>query len=208
MIRTQYSNEEDLKRYENYGIVKTEVVTSEYGDRKYVTFGVGLLVGYGSDYLGDCQSWPFARVWNPVTLKEDQVGYENTERDATPEVISAWEAWKKSEVERINKIRREELIAQRKYEHEQELLIPRRGKVVRVVKGRKVPKGTEGRVFWYGTTQYGRSVGIELNDGTKVFTAEYNVLVIAQEEDGTKEVVIHTNQVHQQQIPESLYKGV
>ncbi len=40
----------------------------------------------------------------------------------------------------------------------------RKGDRVRVVKGRKVPKGTEGTAFWIGSNHYGTSVGVALSD--------------------------------------------
>ena len=48
-------------------------------------------------------------------------------------------------------------------------------KQVHVVRGRKVPIGTEGDVFWMGDSGYGMSVGIRLICGKKVFTALRNV---------------------------------
>lgn len=48
-------------------------------------------------------------------------------------------------------------------------------KLVRVVRGRKVPIGTEGEVFWMGDSGYGMSVGLRLIDGKKVFTSIKNV---------------------------------
>jgi hypothetical protein len=54
----------------------------------------------------------------------------------------------------------------------------RRGKDVRVIKGRKIPIGTEARVFWLGQTKYGVSVGLELADGRRLFTAIANLEVI------------------------------
>jgi hypothetical protein len=44
-----------------------------------------------------------------------------------------------------------------------------------VFKGRKVPVGTEGRVFWMELTRWGWSVGIETDKGDKMFTALSNV---------------------------------
>mgnify|MGYP001352501179 CR=1 FL=1 len=48
-------------------------------------------------------------------------------------------------------------------------------KEVIVVRGRKIPIGTIGEVFWLGSTKYGKSVGLRLLNGEKVFTAEHNV---------------------------------
>lgn len=204
MIRQSYSTDEELKSYEVYGIEKTEVIPSEYGDHKYVTFGRGLVVGYGDTYLGDGDSVWYVRIWNPVTKKEDHIGkgYVNAapwkddavEYDATPEVKADWETWKAEQQRIIDQKQRENDEADRKYRAEQELKTPRRGKVVRVVRGRKIPKGTEGRVFWYGRNNYGWGVGIELADGSKVFTNPNNVEVIAQADDG-KEIVVHSDTV-------------
>ena len=37
----------------------------------------------------------------------------------------------------------------------------RKGTMVKVVRGRKVPIGTEGKVFWVGTTQFGKRIGFK-----------------------------------------------
>lgn len=48
-----------------------------------------------------------------------------------------------------------------------------------VVKGRKVPKGTTGRVFWTGTDAYDKpKVGFKDADGTTHWTAASNVQVV------------------------------
>lgn len=62
------------------------------------------------------------------------------------------------------------------------------GKIVEVVKGRKVPKGTVGRCFWvkrYDNSKYGdpwgiyssTRIGIKTADGEIYFTAFDNVVV-------------------------------
>lgn len=43
-----------------------------------------------------------------------------------------------------------------------------------VARGRKVPKGTTGRVFWMGDKGFGMSVGIRTADGATHFTALKN----------------------------------
>lgn len=54
-----------------------------------------------------------------------------------------------------------------------------RGQVVRVVKGRKIPKGTLGTVFWFGSSEFRGvetyRVGMVTPDGEKHFTAVSNV---------------------------------
>lgn len=49
-----------------------------------------------------------------------------------------------------------------------------KGQTVTVVKGRKVPKGTTGIVFWVGENQWGPQVGFKA-DGETYFTALGNV---------------------------------
>lgn len=53
----------------------------------------------------------------------------------------------------------------------------RKGCDVVVVRGRKVPRGTEGRVFWVGDSPYGVRVGINTPSGETVWTAAGNVEV-------------------------------
>lgn len=63
------------------------------------------------------------------------------------------------------------------------------GKTVKVVKGRKVPKGTTGRCFWlkkYDNSKYGdpwgiystTKIGIKAEDGETYFTALNNVEIV------------------------------
>jgi hypothetical protein len=70
---------------------------------------------------------------------------------------------------------------------------PEVGKTVRVVKGRKVPVGTQGTVVWKGESAYGKSrygtwgkttyrVGVKDAEGTVHFTAADNVTVVDPQE--------------------------
>lgn len=55
------------------------------------------------------------------------------------------------------------------------------GKRIRVVKGRKVPHGTEGSVFWIGESRFapcGRRVGFRSDSGDVYWTSADNVEVI------------------------------
>jgi hypothetical protein len=79
------------------------------------------------------------------------------EVDAPAEQVEAYKA--KLEADRIEAARK-----QREYEAAQEAMTPRNGKTVRVVRGRNVPVGTEGKLFWMGETKWGRKVGIALDD--------------------------------------------
>jgi hypothetical protein len=84
--------------------------------------------------------------------------------DATPEVQEIWEAYKAGEALRGRMSR---------YDADERAAAERRRTVerdcfVRVTRGRKVPQGTEGKVFWIGDSQWGTKVGIGLpsEDGT------------------------------------------
>jgi hypothetical protein len=52
---------------------------------------------------------------------------------------------------------------------------PRKGMSVKVVRGRKVPVGTEGKLFWVGMTQFGKRVGFKDASDTVYWTAWDNI---------------------------------
>ena len=97
------------------------------------------------------------------------------EVDATPEVVKQAEEWlEKWAFEQFATVAAENA---RK---------PEKGKQVRVVRGRKVPHGTEGVLFWLGEKTYGRNkvttAGIRLlEDGSVVFTNIANLEVVDPE---------------------------
>jgi hypothetical protein len=115
-----------------------------------VTTHVGMVVnmremnGYhDSDFL--------ATVYEPDTDSFREICYASTRGwsyangasvDATPEVKARWEA----EIAKARDAR-----AARAARHA--AATPDKGKRVRVIKGRKVPVGTEGVVFWYGAAR-------------------------------------------------------
>lgn len=93
--------------------------------------------------------------------------------DATPEVLAAVKAaeaarWAAIEVARA---------AEQKARAEAEAREPRRGRWVKIVRGRKVPVGVEGECFWIGATKWGERVGIRVGEGKDevVWTAASNV---------------------------------
>lgn len=55
---------------------------------------------------------------------------------------------------------------------------PRKGRTLRVVKGRKVPVGTEGVCIWLGDGNYGSRVGLKDASGTVHWTAATNTIAI------------------------------
>lgn len=92
--------------------------------------------------------------------------------DATPEVKERWEAVQRERAEKAAHAARvrhhERLIADAK--------LPSKGDLIEVVRGRKVPRGTVGVVFWVGTCQFSGKPRIGFNDsnGTTHWTAGSN----------------------------------
>lgn len=130
--------------------------------------------------MSDVWAWiTYARVWDGTKVREvaignSEFGSDGTATvDATPEVLAAtaaWEAVKAAEKAAADKARRlEEVLL--------EAARVTRGKEVTVVRGRKVPKGSTGRVFWIGAGKWGTRVGIEPATGERFFTAIGNVEV-------------------------------
>jgi len=95
-----------------------------------------------------------------------------------PAWVVAFYTIAKAEEARMARERRNAERARR--EAEEEARRPGHGKTVKVVRGRKVPKGTVGKVFWFGETRYGWRVGLEVN-GERVFTDARNVEVVVPE---------------------------
>lgn len=56
---------------------------------------------------------------------------------------------------------------------------PEKGRRCRVVRGRKVPKGTEGVCIWVGRGGYGERVGIKDDRGVVHWTAATNVEAVS-----------------------------
>lgn len=54
----------------------------------------------------------------------------------------------------------------------------RKGRLVRVYKGRKTPVGTEGYVFWIGDGQYGPRIGMSDHSGDTHWVSMSNVAVV------------------------------
>jgi len=118
----------------------------------------------------------YAMVWDESLGKFREIEYATTRGwtylngctiDATPEVAARWEALKAAQAARF-----------RELQAAFEAKLPKVGREVRVVKGRKVPVGTSGRVFWTGASRFGERVGIETVSGDRVFLAASNVEVM------------------------------
>jgi hypothetical protein len=117
-----------------------------------------------------------AIVWDAETGRPKEVTYATTRGwtyhnsarvDATPEVATAYEAYKAA-------LAAKRVAATMAYEAQKVA----KGKVVKVVKGRKVPVGTTGEVIWYGDGKWSARVGIKDADGTVYWTAASNVEVV------------------------------
>lgn len=96
--------------------------------------------------------------------------------DATDEVKELYAAW----VKENERKRQESYERVKRYEALTELA---RGKRIRVTRGRKVPIGTEGVVFWHGASAYGDRVGFNDDQGETFWTAATNVEVLAWDDD-------------------------
>lgn len=120
-----------------------------------------------------------AVVWDFETQAPKRVVFASTRAwsypnhakvDATPEVLEAYAAYKAA----AHKVEMDRLYALAIHAH----LRPSKGQMVRVFKGRKVPVGTQGEVFWSGFDHYGNpKVGIKVED-KKVYVAGGHVAVM------------------------------
>jgi len=120
---------------------------SVFGPLYMETTHKGLVLSLG-EYNGRDDSDFYAVVWSPEKGATERVGYASTRGwtypngasvDATPEVVAAYESYCAA--------------ARARHAAEQaaaEAKVPRKGRTVKVVKGRKVPVGTVGTVVWYG----------------------------------------------------------
>lgn len=116
-------------------------------------------------------------VWNPETLTVETgppCAY-GTAVDAPAWVVAFYTIAKAIERDQAA-ARKAAAEAARRAENEARR--PGRGKLVEVVRGRKVQKGLVATVFWYGETRWGWSVGLELASGERVFTSAGNVEVV------------------------------
>jgi hypothetical protein len=137
----------------------------------------------------------YADVWDDATNAVKRVTYATTRgwtyangahADATPDVRAKAAAYYTALA-----------LADLKAKAAEDALTPAKGKAVKVVKGRKVPLGTEGVVIWVGEGRYygpvprykngwstkpAARVGLKTADGTTFFTAASNVVVTDPED--------------------------
>lgn len=122
----------------------------------------------------------YAVVWDGTSVRNVEYGttrawtYHNSAAaDATPETTEAANAWGKVAARKLARTEAVEKATQ-----------VEKGKRVKVTRGRKVAKGTEGVVIWVGTSPgYTRwapvqhRVGFKTDAGETIFTAASNVEV-------------------------------
>lgn len=146
-------------------------VKATFVDNKYV---YEMVTGYHGLVLGTSRQWNslsetevfHAIVWNEEAQRTQLVAYGSdrdyefngsAEIDATPEVVAkanAYEAERKF-AELLGDIKRERAIIAK-------------GKEVVVARGRKVAKGTTGKVMWMGATDWGMKVGLRVEGHDKL----------------------------------------
>lgn len=116
-------------------------------------------------------------VWNPETKKPETIEFASTRGwsypcygsrpDATPEVLSQYQNYKRVQAEAAERERQVRLAK-----------TPAKGKALRVVRGRKIPVGTTGVCVWIGDSTYGTRCGIKDEAGQVHWTAVSNVEVV------------------------------
>lgn len=130
----------------------------------------------------------YAVVWDPETAAPRQVflncaefGRNATaEVDATAEVVAAYDAWlaaRAAEAKAADEARWEA-------DAEARVRQVKKGHQVVVARGRKVKKGTIGRVFWIGPGNFGPRAGIETDAGETVWTALDNLDRVLDKPEG------------------------
>lgn len=121
--------------------------------------------------------WDGEKITTVGTALSDDMGYRvyaDASVDATPDVRAAARAYT---------IKREADRMKAEWERATDRLVAyaakiERGKEVIVARGRKVPKGTTGIVFWLGEGKYGLRAGIKDAAGTVHWTAASNLDVV------------------------------
>lgn len=141
---------------------------------------IGFVVDITSQYIGDGDTVYYAVVFNPETAEFDEVGVgwfsEYVKIDASKGLIAAYRSLK--EARAALRVAENAVTQWRTYLLDEivEDETVRKGKVVKVVKGRKVAKGTVGTVKVVYEGGWGWRVLLELADGTEVWTALTNVV--------------------------------
>jgi hypothetical protein len=151
---------------------------------------IGYVVDIGSAYIGDGDSHYWAVVFNPETGEFDQVGLGyvpwGAKVDAPSDLQGLYNDLKaaenalaqaKSALYRFHIAEVDAAWATQKVS---------KGKWAKVVKGRKVPKGTVGLVKWEGEGQWGRRALLVTASGEEHWTATSNLEALVESTVETK----------------------
>jgi hypothetical protein len=106
-----------------------------------------------SDVWATCY---YAHIWDVEEGKPKVIGYGNDEFgssctvvvDATDDIKVAYELYKVAVQAKAQALKAAQQVQKNLQEAQEEWDAPEKGKVMQVVRGRKVPKGTVGKVFW------------------------------------------------------------
>lgn len=140
----------------------------------------GLVVDEWSQYLGDGDT-----IHGVVYFDEEAMGFKryNTgwwkpdyEVDAPEDVLALYRAEKALAAAQAEVDRKQDEVLRRLNEE----ATPSRGKRCTVVKGRKIPLGTEVEVLWAGETRWGYRAKVLLPDGEEAWTDLWNLEVIRE----------------------------
>ena len=146
---------------------------------------IGWTVALTSTYLGDGDSSFYTIYFDAErgTFERYCTGYDPAGKvDAPEDVQEAWAAEQEA-VRATQRAARMRRAIQDQIAHEaRQAALPTSGKIVEVVKGRTVPKGTRGMVMRRTEGQWGMRLWIEA-EGTqeRFWISEDNVQVIAQQ---------------------------
>ncbi len=104
-------------------------------------------------------------------------------KDATPEIEALAKAWREEQYRKVCQRRLAESTIK-------EANRVKRDDTIEVVRGRKHPIGTKGKVFWVGDTRYGKSIGFKIEGSeTALWVAYGNVekVLTSEQEEEVKE---------------------
>lgn len=166
----------------------------EGGQHVTATEGVGVTVEFGSSYIGDGDSSYWAVIAVPGGEETDGEGWTWEKRysgytphregviDAPEYVMEAYREHQAAEAAKRREAAEKARAEREAMEAEWEAATPRKGKTVKVVRGRKIPVGTVGTCIWYGEGQWGYRVGIKVEGSEEpLWTAASNVEVVQEE---------------------------
>jgi len=124
-------------------------------------------------------NWDYAVVWDQEEKKFRPVAIYHHWFDGDSQQLGKAEVDALAElVEAYRKQKADEAARERALEEVKRELSLEKGKYIKVVKGRKVPIGTEGLCIWHGPGTWGMRVGLKTKEGEVFWTAESNVEVV------------------------------